>query len=70
MAAILMAPRIVAQQTAFLTNGLVAYYPFNGSTKEFSRNGEDAVLKGSNPSFYTNNPAGLVLRARLKNHDF
>jgi hypothetical protein len=51
----------LAQQPAFLTNGLVAYYPFSGSTKELSRNGKDAVLKGSNPRFYTNNPAGLFL---------
>jgi len=32
MAAILMAPPVVAQQPAFLTNGLVAYYPFNANS--------------------------------------
>ena len=38
MAAILMAPRVVAQQPAFLTNGLVAYYPFNGNANDESGN--------------------------------
>jgi len=36
MAAILMARPVVAQQPAFLTNGLVAYYPFNGNTRDYS----------------------------------
>ena len=42
MAAILITPRVVARQPAFLTNGLVAYYPFNG-------NADDAIgsLNGS-----------------------
>ena len=31
MAAILMAPRVVAQQPAFLTNGLIAHYLFDGA---------------------------------------
>ena len=34
MAAILITPRVVAQQPAFLTNGLVAYYPFNGDAND------------------------------------
>ena len=29
-----MAPPVVAQQPAFLTNGLVAYYPFNGNAND------------------------------------
>lgn len=41
MAAILMTPRVAAQQPAFLTNGLVAYYPFNGNVNDESGNGND-----------------------------
>ena len=46
MAAILMAPRVVAQQPAFRTNGLVAYYPFNGNANDESGNGNNGVLRG------------------------
>lgn len=34
MAVILIAPQVLAQQPAFLTNGLVAYYPFNGNAND------------------------------------
>ena len=37
-------PRAVAQQSAFLTNGLVAYYSFNDSSRDFSGNKNDAKL--------------------------
>lgn len=37
--AILMGARVLAQQPAFLTNGLVAYYPFNGNANDESGNG-------------------------------
>ena len=46
VAAILMAPPVVAQQPAFLTNGLVAYYPFNGNANDESGNGNNGVLRG------------------------
>lgn len=36
-----------AQQPAFLTNGLVAYYPFNGNAKDASGNGHDGVNAGA-----------------------
>ena len=32
-----------AQQPAFLTNGLVAYYPFNGNANDESGNGNNGV---------------------------
>ena len=47
MAAILMALPVVAQQPAFLTNGLVAYYPFNGNANDKSENGKDGVIIGA-----------------------
>ena len=43
MAAILMARPVVAQQPAFLTNGLVAYYPFNGNATDERGNGNDGI---------------------------
>lgn len=45
MVAILMAPRVVAQQPAFLTNGLVAYYPFNGNANDESENKNHGIAK-------------------------
>ncbi len=36
-----------AQQPAFLTNGLVAYYPFDGNAKDESGNGNDGRISGS-----------------------
>lgn len=36
-----------AQQPAFLTNGLVAFYPFSGNANDRSGNGKDAVVKGA-----------------------
>jgi hypothetical protein len=36
-----------AQQPAFLTNGLVAYYPFNGDAKDASGNKNDGVVSGA-----------------------
>ena len=47
VAAILMAPRVVAQQPAFLTNGLVAYYPFNGNANDESGNGLNGTIYNS-----------------------
>ena len=35
-----------AQQPAFLTNGLVAYYPFNGNANDESGNGNNATTRG------------------------
>jgi hypothetical protein len=52
VAAILMAPPVVAQQSAFLTNGLVAYYSFNDSSRDFSGNKNDAkLMEGSSYDF-------------------
>jgi formylglycine-generating enzyme required for sulfatase activity len=45
VATILMAPRAVAQQPAFLTNGLVAYYPFNGNANDESGSGNHGILQ-------------------------
>ncbi len=38
-------PRLLAQQPAFLTNGLVAYYPFNGNANDESGNGKNGYLR-------------------------
>ena len=46
-----------AQQPAFLTNGLVAYYPFNGDSKDASGNGNDLTAVG-NPSFASSDRFG------------
>ncbi len=45
--AILMGARVLAQQPAFLTNGLVAYYPFNGNANDESGNGRNAAIYDS-----------------------
>jgi hypothetical protein len=37
---------VSAQQAPFMTNGLIAYYPFSGNTKDASGNGNDGI--GSN----------------------
>jgi hypothetical protein len=37
-----------AQQPGFLTDGLVAYYPFNGNANDESGNGRHGVKRGSN----------------------
>jgi probable HAF family extracellular repeat protein len=60
MAAILMAPRLVAQQPAFLTNGLVAYYPFNGSANDESGNQNNGIV---NSATLTNNRFGFSKNA-------
>jgi len=39
----LMTLDLTAQQPASLTNGLVAYYPFNGNANDESGNGNDGV---------------------------
>lgn len=36
----------LAQQPVFLTNGMVAYYPFNGDAMDASGNGNDGITKG------------------------
>ena len=41
-----MALPVVAQQPAFLTNGLVAYYPFNGNANDESGNGMNGINIG------------------------
>ncbi len=44
---------ITSQAQTFLTNGLVAYYPFNGNVNDASGNGNDGTIVGS-LSFGTN----------------
>lgn len=39
-------PMASAQDLSFLTNGLVAYYPFNGNANDESGNGNDGVVHG------------------------
>ena len=39
--------QIHAQQPSFLTNGLVAYYPFNGDAKDASGNGNNGISNGA-----------------------
>ena len=39
-----------AQSPAFLTNGLVAYYPFNGNANDESGNGGHGTVAGANPN--------------------
>lgn len=36
-----------ADGQTFLTNGLVAYYPFNGNAKDASGNGNDGIVQGA-----------------------
>ena len=45
-----MAPRVVAQQPAFLTNGLVAYYPFNGNANDKSGNANNGTPLNVTPA--------------------
>ena len=35
------------KESAFLKEGLVAYYPFNGNAKDESGNGHDGEVKGA-----------------------
>ncbi len=47
-----MTQRVVAQQPAFLTNGLVAYYSFEGSPEDYSGNKNNAeLMQGSSFDF-------------------
>jgi hypothetical protein len=39
------------QAQSFLTNGLVAYYPFNGNANDESGNGNDGTLAGTDWNF-------------------
>lgn len=57
----LMAVLFVSCGFAFgqdLNDGLVAYYPFNGNANDESGNGNDGVLKGTNPRFSDEAPSG------------
>ena len=38
------------EEPAFLKEGLVAYYPFNGNAKDESGNGNDGEVKGATPA--------------------
>ena len=40
-------PLIAAAQPAWLNDGLVAYYPFDGDAKDYSGNGNDGVINGA-----------------------
>ena len=62
MAAILISPRVVAQQPAFLTNGLVAYYPFNGNANDESGNGNNSSAQG-NYNYVKDGLRGSAFRA-------
>ena len=39
-------PLIAAAQPAWLNDGLVAYYPFDGDAKDYSGNGNDGEVDG------------------------
>ena len=41
---------VQVQAQSFLTNGLVAYYPFNGNANDASGNGSDGVVVGALPA--------------------
>jgi Concanavalin A-like lectin/glucanases superfamily len=58
----------VAQQPAFLTNGLVAYYPFDGNVNDYSENTNNGVIHGSGVSF-TSDRFGKPLAAVTFNAD-
>lgn len=47
------------QQPSFLTNGLLAYYPFNGNANDASGNGFNATLEG-NYQYLTNGVLQLI----------
>ena len=51
-----------AQQPAFLSDGLVAYYPFNGNANDESGNGKNGQLNGTGTS-YVNNRFGEINRS-------
>ena len=40
----------IAQDNSFLTNGLVAYYPFNGNANDASGNGNNGIAVGVSPA--------------------
>ena len=48
MAAILMAPRVVAQQPAFLTNGLIAHYLFDGALTNNAIQNQPTIITARN----------------------
>jgi len=61
------------QEPAFMKEGLVAYYPFNGNAKDESGNGNDGKMNNANPisdrfsadasaiNFSTEKPANILL---------
>ncbi len=51
-----------AQAQTFLTNGLLAYYPFNGNANDASGNGNNATLAG-NYQFVANGLGKLAFEA-------
>ena len=55
-----MAPPVAAQQPAFLTNGLVAYYPFYGNANDESGNGLNGTLYNSSNVFHSENRFGTA----------
>src|ERR1700749_455610 len=42
---------VASAQTTFLTNGLVAYYSFNGNVNDLSGNHKNGVINGSGITF-------------------
>jgi len=42
-----MSFRVASVDDSWLTNGLVAYYPFDGDFKDYSGNGNDATNHGA-----------------------
>ena len=44
---ITLALGVQVQAQSFLTNGLVAYYPFNGNANDASGNGNDGIVYGA-----------------------
>ena len=69
----LMMLELNAQQPAFIANGLVAYYPFNGNADDASGNGNNGtLLRGifisdrfgnSNSAYYFNGVAGTKIQS-------
>ena len=45
-----------------LSNGLVAYYPFDGNANDESGNDNNGVLRGANPAFSDESPSGSGLK--------
>ena len=53
--------RVASIDDSWLTNGLVAYYPFDGDAKDYSGNGRDLTLRNSNSVSYSLGSDGTSL---------